>query len=685
MALPVLSDVVTTYLYGSTGVPGNFVNPGLIRPEGQLTALPAVSALEFMEGPGRFALAASFELVGDFFDDVNGYDVAQLFGDETGNEVRLTKEQWANVLGLTSYGLNIDHKDFDDGQDNFSERVFLWGNTSFQISDAEFVVTRTMNQDGSYIYTRAIENFAVIPRLDTGENFDFVSGDGTTTQTQHVSRHAIDPSGIGRKVTISFNDDVPRETFTEEDYWDSVSDFGSLGYSQFEYSIPRQWQLQGGTQQIFDSLFSGGISSAVEIEKLVVYGTDEADTFAIWTTPVGINLLQQYESAGPYSFLMPQFEVALNGLIYVAGGGNDVVNGTTADDVLFGNEGADSLFGGGGDDFIFFDAADGPNVNGGAGRDAAWLIGDDAINFDMTTNEIEVLVGGGGNDTISAGTSPETLIISGGTGADVFNVSYGGGEGTRILWGGAGADTFDFTHTGDYSSEAYQLGVLVASVSGLTVANLAEFTLSMLGLPVNFNWGKIDVVILNPDAGDRVSLDGQIIDASPYTEEIWAVTSFDEDGFQVYGQVAAIEGETAIRGTSDVLGPTMEIQSPERDTIETQWFRDEESPHTALWGGMETGQETVDWARDAMMALYGQPAVTWQVDLSNAQGAQAGGNGEGWVGRLAAGWDDDYTPDQFDSWFVAGGMFEQDTLLANNAVTANMGAIAGISTDWLVS
>ncbi len=299
MTVPSVSNVIKKYLYGSYSVPNNFVDQELIRSSGMTTLISDVSAQQFMSGPGRFALASSFKIIGDFFDEVKGYDVAQLFIGQTGNEVRLTKVQWANALGLESYGLSIDHKDFDDGMDNFAERVFLWGQTSFQISDAEFVVTRTMKADGTFTYARSIENFAVLPRLDTGENFDFVSSDGTTTQTQHVSQHAIDPSGIGRQVNIAFVDDIARETFTEADYWDSVQEFGELGYSQFELNLPRQLQLQSGTQAIFDSTFSDGITVAVAADKLVVYGTDDNDTFSQWVTPAGIDLLKQFESVGP--------------------------------------------------------------------------------------------------------------------------------------------------------------------------------------------------------------------------------------------------------------------------------------------------------------------------------------------------------------------------------------------------
>jgi hypothetical protein len=138
------------------------------------------------------------------------------------------------------------------------------------------------------------------------------------------------------------------------------------------------------------------------------------------------------------------------------------------------------------------------------------VIGGDGVSFDMTTAEIEVLRGGTGNDVIAMGNSTEALMVSGRAVDDTITVSYGYGQGPRIIWGGMGDDvidlTFDYTqYTGAQNANA---GILVATVAGLTEANFAEFDVSLLELPSDFNWGKIDVVVLNPEAGDRIRIGG---------------------------------------------------------------------------------------------------------------------------------------------------------------------------------
>ncbi|MES2143931.1 MAG: calcium-binding protein [Pseudomonadota bacterium] len=201
---------------------------------------------------------------------------------------------------------------------------------------------------------------------------------------------------------------------------------------------------------------------------------------------------------------------------FYGGEGNDVVYGGAGGDfILFGN-GNDSLYGDDGDDYIFFDADD-TVINGGTGRDAAYALGS-AVSLNLTETNFETAIGSTGADTFTFGSSADVMSVSGGAGADTINVSYGSGQGTRILWGGedTDADIFNFEYTGDWVGYGYQLGLLVANVVGLTAANFATFTLSMLGLPTSFDWGAIDAVILNPQAEDELRMWGDAIDASPY-------------------------------------------------------------------------------------------------------------------------------------------------------------------------
>jgi len=302
----------------------------------------------------------------------------------------------------------------------------------------------------------------------------------------------------------------------------------------------------------------------------------------------------------------------------------------------------------------------------------------------MTTNEIEVLIGGGGNDTVTAGASSDTLMIAGGGGDDVVTIAYSSGEGTRILWGGEGADTFDFVYTGDYSDFGYQLGILVASVTGLTAANFASFTLDMLGLGAGFDWGAIEAVILNPGASDSVLIDGLVPEHQPY--DFSATTSFDQDGFDVQGPVPGAQLDTSISGLSEALGAPLRIQSPDSDSNVAVSFREGQNFYTDLLDGMETGGEAIEDRLAEMEAAYGAPDVTWHIDFTNyGSGGADGGHGEGRFWLFEADADGNYDPDPYDSWFVAGGKFDGDYFVADGAPTAAMDDVQGIPAEWLLA
>jgi Ca2+-binding RTX toxin-like protein len=134
-----------------------------------------------------------------------------------------------------------------------------------------------------------------------------------------------------------------------------------------------------------------------------------------------------------------------------AGGGNDTIRGELGNDDMFGSDGRDLLNGGAGGD----------NMLGGGGKDTVdynqrtkdLVIGlgtaaDDGEvgENDNVRTDLEVVIGGNGNDKIStnSGRSVEfygrggndTLI--GGSGADLLD----GGDGIDQLIGQAGADIF---------------------------------------------------------------------------------------------------------------------------------------------------------------------------------------------------------------------------------------------------
>ncbi|MEM7522110.1 MAG: calcium-binding protein, partial [Pseudomonadota bacterium] len=105
-----------------------------------------------------------------------------------------------------------------------------------------------------------------------------------------------------------------------------------------------------------------------------------------------------------------------NGEDAISGGnGNDFINGGADDDRLFGNEDNDTILGDAGDDF----------TNGGNGNDS----------INGGADDDNVLVGGGGNDTVRGGEGGDG--INGSSGDDLLR----GDNGDDRLFGAAGEDT----------------------------------------------------------------------------------------------------------------------------------------------------------------------------------------------------------------------------------------------------
>lgn len=175
------------------------------------------------------------------------------------------------------------------------------------------------------------------------------------------------------------------------------------------------------------------------------------------------------------------------------GDGNDTLSGATGNDVLIGGAGFDLLRGGQGDDTYY--AYEGDAVLEIAGEGTDTVINDDseytlrsslenlvlvntelhfgignALDNVITDNdEIGILAGEGGNDTIRAGGAND--IVTGGLGADLLDGGQGddqldgdamndgstGVGGNDTLIGGAGKDTLsDFSTT---SSDTYVAGL----------------------------------------------------------------------------------------------------------------------------------------------------------------------------------------------------------------------------------
>ena len=117
--------------------------------------------------------------------------------------------------------------------------------------------------------------------------------------------------------------------------------------------------------------------------------------------------------------------------------GNDTLFGGGGNDILIGGAGVDVLNGGDGDDVLYIDSYD-TTIVGGSGFDYAIVQGAADVSYvPYDANGIEVIIGGGGADTINAGATRGPIYIHGGDGNDTLKLGSGGG----YLWGEAGHDT----------------------------------------------------------------------------------------------------------------------------------------------------------------------------------------------------------------------------------------------------
>ena len=138
------------------------------------------------------------------------------------------------------------------------------------------------------------------------------------------------------------------------------------------------------------------------------------------------------------------------------GAGNDTIDGGAGNDTLDGGAGADSLDGGGGDDILNIDGAD-TSFFGDTGTDTVNVLDNSGVNISVgIATRVEIVNGGGGNDTIDATGAATAVTISGLAGNDVITGAGGsdslfgnGGDDTLTgaaghdqMFGGAGADSY---------------------------------------------------------------------------------------------------------------------------------------------------------------------------------------------------------------------------------------------------
>ncbi len=144
-------------------------------------------------------------------------------------------------------------------------------------------------------------------------------------------------------------------------------------------------------------MFAAGVTRFLYDAKPVLYGKSAGDTLVgdLANTHNIDFYLSQHRQFGAF---------ASNGIVYVAGDGNDVIIASAHDDILLGGNGADILNGNGGSDYL----------NGGEGADTlAPGRGFDRLN------------GGSGNDTYRIETGFDNVMIAGDTDGGTISLLAG--------------------------------------------------------------------------------------------------------------------------------------------------------------------------------------------------------------------------------------------------------------------
>ena len=471
MTLPTIERITNRYLYKQDEVIDNRLDDKIIsRDESSIE----VDKKEFMKGPGRFVNASDFSIVSAFFTQKN--DIVAMNREEAilSNlaEGEYSKQEILKILGyIDSNGKGINgmfagaNKTlgfYDDGKDDLLERAYVWNSTSYKISDtARFII----NKNGE----RRIEGFGIEPgRVDkSGEmidDFDFVGG-GWSNLVNPGLETVIDPSGIGKTVTITFTGKIDTYTLTstafekekdKKSYWSLFN--GASNYIHLNRLINKLWDsgsikhLYQGKPIIYGSADENGkgkndvISGTKIIRKIlgkevtIDISNPKVEKGSLNLLGLSINgsgIIGGTSSASNFAKLdNPLSEYVKNGIAYVTGDGDDRITGTNNNDLFLGGDGNDILIGKGGDDELY----------GGRGNDV--LYGDYATDSASSSSSSSTFSTGYTADnnrtfstssySSSSSASSSSNESSNSSGNDILN----GGAGNDILNGGKGYDTY---------------------------------------------------------------------------------------------------------------------------------------------------------------------------------------------------------------------------------------------------
>jgi hypothetical protein len=283
----------------------------------------------------------------------------------------------------------------------------------------------------------------------------------------------------------------------------------------------------------------------------------------------------------------------------------------------------------------------------------------------MGAREIEVLITGNKADrVIASGNGP--LLVSTGNGSDHITFQNGRGAPTIVI-GGSGRDTYNVEVDADSDDP---VGILKIKVLGLTNDNLPHLTLDMLGMPADFDWSQIDLVMINCDGQDRVAINGTALQTETVSGDLiyqWTDTTTGETHTVPVGTLTetlfqqVVEGEDFTKVwdrqvgsiSSDFLNGTAQVFAPRIGVISEMVVEYRDSEGRSF--------------------IHGEAAdeILYDHDLSGAV-ASSGWFDWGYGARAhyfeTPGVDPYWQP---GSWFIYGGGLGTDGVITSN-LTASL-------------
>lgn len=292
---------------------------------------------------------------------------------------------------------------------------------------------------------------------------------------------------------------------------DGVTDAGelkalaALGITSVNLVTTLQSGLVNGGNEVLatGTFIQGGQTKEAQAARFIANATGNTTTVGgTGTTVAAEDGQSSYVSAVTTG---EAIDVAIKGVRNIYGNsGNDTLTGDANANWLVGGQGSDAFNAGAGDDMLIIDAQDlQQNIHAGDGNDMVQVVGADGVTLNLAQAEVEVAVGGTGNDVFIGGGRSSIFIraddgddliiggaandalsgesgndfIDGGAGNDVIR----GGRGQDQLLGGASDDVIDGGLEDDRLSGGEGNDVLIGGsgddvLDGGAGADVAEFT-----------------------------------------------------------------------------------------------------------------------------------------------------------------------------------------------------------------